>query len=336
MNKTQNETFAREMVLLSGKAKMRTERKFTSVNDRLSTFLTPHGSKMALVQRSQNIFQKFIRSIPGITLAAWVAVGFATISTNASAADLTDVNKIVNKANLAAFYSGADGRAETRMQIVDSQGRKQTRQFTILRRDYINDGKDGGDQQYLVLFSYPSDIRGTLFLVEKHPGGDDDRWLYLPGLDLVKRIASGDKRTSFVGSDFFYEDVSGRGLSEDHHKLIETTDKFYVVLNTPKNPSNVEFVNYQVWIDKKTFMPVKTEYTDNAGKIYRRIEALQVKTIQGFPTATRMKVSNLRTGGYTLNEMRFISYDLGMPADIFSERSLRNPPRQWFKRPAAK
>ena len=266
-----------------------------------------------------------------IVVSMTIAICATSVSMTADAEDLTDVNQIVEKANLAAFYSGADGRAETRMQIVDGQGRKQTRQFTILRRDH----QDGGDQQYLVFFSYPADIRGTLFLVEKHPAGDDDRWLYLPGLDLVKRIASGDKRTSFVGSDFFYEDVSGRGLSEDNHKLLETTDKFYVVLNTPKTPSNVEFNRYTVWIDKESFMPIKTEYTDNSDKVYRRIEALQVKIVQGFSTATRMKVSNLRTGGYTLNEMRFISYDMGIPEDIFSERSLRNPPQQWLKRPTA-
>ena len=33
-------------------------------------------------------------------------------------------------------------------------------------------------------------------------------YISLP-LDLVKRIASTDKRSSFVGSDFTYEDISG-------------------------------------------------------------------------------------------------------------------------------
>ncbi len=39
----------------------------------------------------------------------------------------------------------------------------------------------------------------------------------LPDLDLVKRIAAGDKRTSFVGSHFLYEDISGRAVQEDKH-----------------------------------------------------------------------------------------------------------------------
>lgn len=251
------------------------------------------------------------------------------VSSWSTAGDLNDVNDIVNKANLTAFYSGKDGRAETRMTIVDKQGRKQLRQFTILRKD-IEDGKD---QNFLVLFSRPADIKKTVFLVKKHVHRGDDRWLYLPGLDLVKRIAAGDKRTSFVGSHFFYEDVSGRGIDEDTHELIETNDKYYVVKNIPKDKKAVEFSEYTVWIDKSNMMPVKTEYLDENGQVYRRVEALEIQLIQGKPTATKMKVSDLRENAYTLNEMRFIKYDIGIEDEVFAERALRNPPRKWFQRP---
>ena len=73
-------------------------------------------------------------------------------------------------------------------------------------------------------------------MVWKHLDKDDDRWLYLPALDVQKRIAATDKRTSFVGSHFFYEDVSGRRLSDDRHELVEVTDTYYVMKNTPKEP----------------------------------------------------------------------------------------------------
>ena len=136
---------------------------------------------------------------------------------------------IVNKANLAAYYAGQDGRAEARMKITDSQGRSQYRQFTVLRKNH----QPGGEQDLMVFFSRPSDVRNTVFRVARHPGADDDRWLYLPGLDLVKRIAAGDQRTSFVGSDFFYEDVSGRDPKADNHKLVNTNADYYVLESRP-------------------------------------------------------------------------------------------------------
>ncbi|MGB5245501.1 MAG: outer membrane lipoprotein-sorting protein, partial [Woeseia sp.] len=147
----------------------------------------------------------------------------------ASGETLTDPDEIVARANLASYYAGGDGRAEVRMLITDAQDRQQRRQFTVLRRDV----EEGGDQQFLVVFSRPSDVRNTVFRVEKHVERDDDRWLYLPGLDLVKRISAGDKRTSFVGAHYFYEDVSGRRPSDDEHELVETTDEYYVLRHIP-------------------------------------------------------------------------------------------------------
>jgi outer membrane lipoprotein-sorting protein len=255
-----------------------------------------------------------------------IAIGFLFRATTLIAQDLADVDEIVERANLAAYYAGADGRAEVRMTISDGQGRTRVRQFYILRRDRQN----GGDQDYAVLFSRPVDVRNTLFLVNKHVGKDDDRWLYLPDLDLVKRIAAGDKRTSFVGSDFLYEDISGRGVEEDNHELTETTDTHYVIRNTPVDPGSVEFSSWIVRIDKMTFLPMTMEYLDERGQTYRRIETLKVEEIGGHPTVTKTEASNLRSSSTTVSDFRNVEYDLGIPESVFTERTLRNPPRQWF------
>ena len=239
-----------------------------------------------------------------------------------------DAQQIIDKANVANYYQGQDGRAVVRMKIKDAQGRKRVRQFTILRRDL----SDGGQQSFLVLFSRPADVKGTVFLVNKKPQSDDERWMYLPALDLVKRIAAADKRTSFVGSHFFYEDISGRGTHEDRHQLVAMTAQHYVVQSTAKKPGDVEFKHYKVWVDKATSLPVKIEYTDKSGKLYRRIEALRVETIQGRPTITKMRATDLKDGGSTVLVMKGISYDLSLPQSVFTERSLRNPPRQWFNK----
>ena len=217
------------------------------------------------------------------------------------------------------------------MIIRDAQGREQRRQFTVLRKNV----EEGGDQEFLVVFSRPSDVRGTVYLVKKHMDRDDDRWLYLPGLDLVKRVAAGDKRTSFVGADYYYEDVSGRRPNDDAHELTETTDEYYVLKHRPLDPSVVEFDSYVTWIDRETFIPMKIEYADAGGKVFRRVEVTEVQDVQGYPTVTKSRVSDLESGGHTDMQFRFIAYDTGVPADVFTERSLRNPPRDWLKRPEA-
>ena len=157
------------------------------------------------------------------------------------------------------------------------------------------------------------------------------RWLYLPALDLVKRIAASDKRTSFVGSDFFYEDVSGRRLDEDTHELLETTENFYVVKNTPKKPQEVEFSHYKMFIHKSSFIPVQVEYYDDQDNKYREAKALAVETIQGFPTVTKASMEDLRTGSKTIMQYRKVEYNIGLDDELFSERFLRKPPKKMLR-----
>jgi hypothetical protein len=233
-------------------------------------------------------------------------------------------DEIINRANIAAYYAGDDGRATVSMLITDNQGRERKREFVILRKDREN----GGEQFFFVYFKKPSDVRKMVFMVHKHVDKDDDRWLYLPALDLVKRIAASDKRTSFVGSNFLYEDVSGRGVNEDNHELIDGNKDFFVIKNTPKQPDSVEFSSYTVSIDKNTFLPMKAVYLDKNGKEYRIVEALEVQKFDGVPTVTVSRVTDLAAGSSTLAEFKSIRYDIGLKEDIFSERYLRRPPRE--------
>ncbi len=240
-----------------------------------------------------------------------------------AAAQEFSVDEIIQKANLASYYAGQDGRAEVKMTITDAGGGTRIREFTMLRKDV-----DGENQKFYVYFKAPADVRKMAYLVWKNVGGEDDRWLWLPALNLKKRIAPGDKRTSFVGSDFYYEDVSGRGIDEDHHELLEITESQYVIKNTPKNPGEVEFAYYKVWIDKQTFLPRLAEYYDNQGQLYRKVEATRVETIQGHPTVVEAVASDLKAGTRTTNEFTAVSYDLGFDEQIFTERFLRRPPRE--------
>lgn len=236
-----------------------------------------------------------------------------------SFAEIT-VSEIINKAETASYYKGKDGSAKVTMDIND--GRQ--RQFTIIRKNFNK------DQKFYVYFKRPSDVRKTSFLVHKYVGKDDDRWMYLPALDLVKRISAGDKRTSFVGSNFFYEDVSGRNPTDDTHEIIETSENFYVIKSTPKNEGSVEFSYYKTWIHKATFLPTKTSYFNKADKEYRQYEALKVETINNYPTVTQAVMKDLENETETKISYSNVKFDIGIEDKIFTERYLKSPPKKWL------
>jgi outer membrane lipoprotein-sorting protein len=244
------------------------------------------------------------------------------------------VDEIVRKATHMALYQGEDAKGKVSMVITDSQGRQRKREFNMLRKD---DGESDLDQKYFAFFHEPADVRKMVFMVHKHAsaGKDDDRWLYMSSLDLVKRIAASDKRTSFVGSDFLYEDISGRNPREDVHELIKTTADSYVLKSTPKEPGNVEFAYYITCIDKKTFMPFRMEYFKKNDNPYRTIEVKKTERIEAeekggkasYLAATRTVATNLESGSKTEMTFSNIRFNIGLDDSIFTERYLRRPPR---------
>ena len=263
---------------------------------------------------------KLINKLIG-AIALTMIIQSAQSSTDNKAID------IINQTMLASYYAADDFRAQARMVIVDSSGNKQIRQFTILRKDK----KDLENQDMLVFFSRPSDVKNTVFRVEKNTHGDDNRWLYMPALDLVKRISAGDKRTSFVGTHFFYEDVSGRNPKEDDFKLLETNDKNYIIKAVPKDKSTVEFSYYIVNVNVNNYLPMKVTYYNPQGKATREMEVIKTKNIQGHETIVHSTVTLLSDNSYTELKLRRVNYNIGLPQKIFSDRSLRTPPKKWLK-----
>jgi len=246
------------------------------------------------------------------------------------------IDEIIHQTNQMAYYQGRDGRAKVKMTISDAQKRTRTREFIILRRDEpasddIKNQAYLGEQKLYVYFNRPADVNKMVFMVHKKINSADDRWLYLPALDLVKRIAATDKRTSFVGSNFLYEDVSGRNLQEDRHALIGADEQYYIIENTPVKADEVEFSKYIMYIHKTSFLPIQTKYFDKQGNLYKSYTALAVETIDGHPTITKSNAINLITGSSTLMEYSAVQYDVGLPDNIFSERFLRKAPRQFLR-----
>ncbi len=238
----------------------------------------------------------------------------------------TDVNIIVNKANKVYKYSGDDRICIVNMDIKNNKGKTtMNRELVLIRK---NDG-DNLKQKWYAYFKKPADIRKMVFMVWKNTNKDDDRWIYLPAMDLVKRLAGSDKRSSFVGSQFVYEDVTGRLPKLDTHQLIKTSDNYYEVKSTPVDPSAAEFSYFYTWIDKETFIPKKRVFYDKNGEKQREYRAGKVEDIQGEKTIVEFSMTNIQTGESTYITFSDVKYNVGIPDNIFTETYLRRVPRKW-------
>lgn len=237
---------------------------------------------------------------------------------------------IMKKSHLAYYYAGDDGLAEVHMTVISKRGRERVRTFVLLRLDI----EEGGDQRYYIYFKKPSDVARLTFMVHKSTSGNDRRWIYIPSVDLVKPISADDKNSSFVGSNFSYEDVSGRHWSEDTHRLSEESElngePVYLIESTPKKPFK-GFARKISYIDKANFLPRKEEYYDRKGELIRLFCADKIEEVDGFLTITERSMENIRKGGRTRISFSHIKYNAGLTKDLFTERYLKNPPRKFIK-----
>lgn len=240
-------------------------------------------------------------------------------------------DEIMKKSQSAFLYQGKDFKARVMMKLISKGGQERTRELTMLRKNY---GETGGDQKFFMYFFQPSDVKDMTFMVFKYPAKDDDRWLFVPAINMVRRIAAQDKRSSFVGSDFTYEDVSGRDVEDDTHTLAKEeklgAKDCYVIKSTPK-AADVDYSYKLSWIDKTNYLPLKEEYYDKRGEFYKVFTADEIKDVKGFPTITKRSMKNLQSGHTTEVSYSKVDYNIGIEDSLFSERFLKQPPKKWIE-----
>ncbi|MBF0289092.1 MAG: outer membrane lipoprotein-sorting protein [SAR324 cluster bacterium] len=261
-----------------------------------------------------------------------VAPSFATADESA--------DEIMKKAHLNSYYAGDDGRSMMAMLVyAKGQDKPLQKMFTILKKDL----EEGGPQKFFIYFHQPTDIKKTTFLVHKYVDQDDYRRLYIPASDKVIPIAGSRKQDPFMGSDYSYEDISGRHFSKDQHKIAgeesitiqekqeSVTYQTYAMESVPKEKEE-KIAKIKSWIDKKTYTPIQVEFINHDGKVYKRYQSYDIQPIDGFPTIMRRVMESPLEGTHTviLLHPKKTNYNLGIPEDIFTDRSLRNPPMQYL------
>ncbi len=241
-----------------------------------------------------------------------------------------DAEEIMKNSHLAYFYAGDDGVSDVHMSIMNKKGKERIREFVMIRLDEV----EGGVQKYYTYFKKPSDVARMTFMVHKNPESNDSRWIYIPSVDLVKQISADDKNSSFVGSNFSYEDVSGRHWTEDNHELIKdsTIDgkDVYVIQSVPKE-SYKGFSRKLSFIDKATSLPLREEYYNKKDKLIKLFRAEKIEVIDGIATVTVRSMENIKKGGKTTVSFAKITYNQNIKSNIFTERFLKNPPRDLIK-----
>jgi hypothetical protein len=226
--------------------------------------------------------------------------------------------------------TGRDSRAEMQMRLYDRQGRVRERAMTLLALH----GTDGAGDRTLVRFLYPNDIKNTGLLVWEHPDSDAERFLFLPALGRVGRIAGEEKQESFVGSDLSYEDIGGRAVADYTYAFVEENATWTApdgsrhpgwTLESRAKDSNVDFPRSVSVVLKDRFIIVHADIFNRRNEREKVFDVKRLERVDGIWTVLDLVVSNERQKTRTELTTTSIRYNVGLSDADFSRRQLETP-----------
>jgi hypothetical protein len=226
--------------------------------------------------------------------------------------------------------TGRDSRSSMRMRLFDRQGRARERVLSTLGMKGGAGRAVPGDRS-LTRFTYPNDINGTGFLVWEDPDADDERFLYLPSLGRVRRIAGSETQDSFMGSDFTYEDIGGREFNDYTYTLLDESARWtapdgsshdvYRLESRTRDPK-AKFPRVVSLVRKDNFVVVRGEIHNRRDELQKVFDVKRLERVSGIWTVLEMAMADSLQNTRTELVVEKIEYNVGLTAADFSRRAL--------------
>ena len=191
----------------------------------------------------------------------------------------------------------------------------------IREKEFI--GYTRGKEYSYMEFVSPARDKGTRFLKI-----GDEMWMYIHAVEKSTKIAGHMLRQSMMGSDFSYDDVAENEKLQDLYEIefigIDSVEdkECYKLELTAKVPE-VNYFFKKMWVDKKTYIPVKAELYAKSGKLMKEINITDFQKIgkRNYPTKIIM-INKLRKDTFTELILEEIKLDIKIPSKVFTKAYL--------------
>ncbi len=207
--------------------------------------------------------------------------------------------------------------ATLQMRIVDQRGRVREREMQSWSH------QDGDDSKSLVRFMAPADVRGTGFLTIRE-GGNEVQRLFLPALNRIQTIASGQRGDRFMGSDFTYEDMGDQDPDDFTFSTLNENTSAGTMLIKADRKESTTYAYAHFLIDTKRYVLLEAEYFSESGVLLRKLESQDLVQVRdGIWRANKLIMRDVKASRFTELIWKSRTLDEPIPQVTFTERSLR-------------
>ncbi len=210
----------------------------------------------------------------------------------------------------------------------DGKQRKRRMEAFTKRYSYVT--------KRVFFFLSPKDVKGTALLTFDYPSRDkqDEQWIYLPALHKTKRISSGNRSGSLMGSDFSYGDMTQKSIESYTYNLLreqeKDTHREWIIEALPRDETTVNEYGYSkslYVIRQDNFVITRAVHWLAKSKKLKYFEVVKLQQFGEIWVPVEVLAKTVRNGK-TLHQTRLISTKthLNQPIndDLFTKRRLEH------------
>lgn len=243
---------------------------------------------------------------PAILLLAWTAWGQTALEIAQRAQQRTR--------SQSEHYEGM-------LQVIDAR-----RKVTEKRWAFDRIGSHGNSKTIL-RFTAPAEVKGVALLIVNHPDRASDQWMWTPALERDRRVALQDRSARFFGTDFSFEDLEERDVSQFDYKLAgeEAVDgaPCWRLESRPKQTRSSQYNYSQLWIRKDNYVLVRID-NFRKNKLARRIDYSDIANIQNIWTPKKLEVTDAVHNSHTVMRIENLRYNAPLKDTDFTVEALRH------------
>ena len=203
--------------------------------------------------------------------------------------------------------------------------------MTIVRPKWSRDMEmriwSKGNDYSLIMILAPARDKGTTFLKRKK-----EVWNWIPTLERNIKLPPSMMSQSWMGTDFTNDDLVRESSAIDDYTHELKGDSMilerscYRIVMTPKPQAAVVWSKVIVYIDKKDFMQMRTEFYDEDNIMISVLVSSEIKILGGrFMPSVLQMIPLDKKGHKTIITYKSLTFDEPIDDNFFTTQNMRQP-----------
>ncbi len=194
------------------------------------------------------------------------------------------------------------------------------------KKEMTMKGWSVGEDYFTSVVLTPAKEKGTVFLKR-----ENEVWNYVPSIERTIKLPPSMMMQNWMGTDFTNDDLVQRSsITDDYTNTIigeETIDDLdcWIIQLIPKEDAPVVWGKLIMWIDKKDYMQLKTQFFDEYDDMVNVMNSKIIKNFGGKKLPSVIEFVPLeKEGNKTIVERLIWKFDININERFFMPNYMKN------------